>query len=275
MAPTEGGVQTEGKLVRLRFLQTVNNYQSKESFHGLLLSIYVASPHLLNCLHCVPSFRPVTHHPSCSLFSHWPDAIYHHPFPSNIKRCLMAASSWPQPVLSSTWPDSYILGWGHSYQGEIVRVDPDDAEVGVISVLTCHLLQDFQEFITIYWRVQRSCTVVPAYYEVFAWDVLVIMLLLWLEKSTKVVMYLGHLPRQRQQYALRLCHPPVCATKWQERLIATINITCYWHFLLITAIFQVSYPDLIHAVRLQLPQSRPETSMLNVTQEGFKEHREG
>lgn len=36
-----------------------------------------------------------------------------------------------------------------THQGEIVRVDPDDAEVGVVSVLTCHLLQDFQEFIAI------------------------------------------------------------------------------------------------------------------------------
>lgn len=36
-----------------------------------------------------------------------------------------------------------------SDQREIVRVDPDDAEVGVIGVLASHLLQDFQEFKTI------------------------------------------------------------------------------------------------------------------------------
>merc|ERR1712002_990518 len=35
-------------------------------------------------------------------------------------------------------------------QGEIIRVDPDDAEVRVICVLTCHLLQDFQELKTIW-----------------------------------------------------------------------------------------------------------------------------
>ncbi len=44
------------------------------------------------------------------------------------------------------------------YQGEVVRVDPDDAEVWVVSVLTRHLLQDFQEFKTIYGKVQRSGT---------------------------------------------------------------------------------------------------------------------
>lgn len=41
------------------------------------------------------------------------------------------------------------LSGEYSYQGEVVRVDPDDAEVGVVSVLACHLLQDFQEFKTI------------------------------------------------------------------------------------------------------------------------------
>lgn len=41
------------------------------------------------------------------------------------------------------------LSKGGSYQREIVRVDPDNAEVRVISVLACHLLQDFQEFITV------------------------------------------------------------------------------------------------------------------------------
>lgn len=37
-----------------------------------------------------------------------------------------------------------------SYQGEVIWVDPDDAEVRVVGVLTCHLLQDFQEFKTVY-----------------------------------------------------------------------------------------------------------------------------
>lgn len=35
------------------------------------------------------------------------------------------------------------------YQGKLVRVDPDDAEVGVVGVLSRHLLQDFQELITV------------------------------------------------------------------------------------------------------------------------------
>lgn len=41
-----------------------------------------------------------------------------------------------------------IKGWV-SYQGEVVRVDPDDAQVGVVSVFTCHLLQDLKEFKTV------------------------------------------------------------------------------------------------------------------------------
>ena len=32
------------------------------------------------------------------------------------------------------------------YQGEVVGVDPDDAEVGVVCVLASHLLQNLQEF---------------------------------------------------------------------------------------------------------------------------------
>lgn len=35
------------------------------------------------------------------------------------------------------------------YQGKLVGVDPDDAEVGVVGVLSRHLLQDFQELITV------------------------------------------------------------------------------------------------------------------------------
>merc|ERR1719391_926898 len=42
-----------------------------------------------------------------------------------------------------------LLPIGHQ-QGELVRVDPDDAEVGVICVLTGDLLQDFQELKTIW-----------------------------------------------------------------------------------------------------------------------------
>lgn len=36
-----------------------------------------------------------------------------------------------------------------SYQWEIVRVNPDDAEVGVVGVLTSHFLQDFKELKTV------------------------------------------------------------------------------------------------------------------------------
>lgn len=36
-----------------------------------------------------------------------------------------------------------------SHQGEVVRVDPDDAEVGLVRVLLCHLLQDVKELKTI------------------------------------------------------------------------------------------------------------------------------
>lgn len=32
-----------------------------------------------------------------------------------------------------------------SHQREVVRVDPDDAEVGVVRVIFCHLLQDVKE----------------------------------------------------------------------------------------------------------------------------------
>lgn len=35
------------------------------------------------------------------------------------------------------------------YQGKLVRVDPDDAEVGVVGVLPRHLLQDFQELVAV------------------------------------------------------------------------------------------------------------------------------
>lgn len=79
-----------------------------------------------------------------------------------------------------------------------------------------------------------------------------------IRKCTKVVMYLGHLPQQRQRYAPHLCHPPVCTRK--------VTGASYYHNkqnLLLTT-FQVSYPDLVHAVGLQLPQSRPETPTLNL-----------
>lgn len=36
-----------------------------------------------------------------------------------------------------------------SHQREVVRVDPDDAEVGVVCVVLCHLLQDVKELKTI------------------------------------------------------------------------------------------------------------------------------
>lgn len=44
------------------------------------------------------------------------------------------------------------------YQGKLVRVYPDDTEVGVVGVLSCHLLQDFQELITVYVRVWENRT---------------------------------------------------------------------------------------------------------------------
>lgn len=42
------------------------------------------------------------------------------------------------------------------YQGKLVRVDPDDAEVGVVGVLLRHLFQNFQELITVWVRVQEN-----------------------------------------------------------------------------------------------------------------------
>merc|ERR1719348_2298968 len=47
-----------------------------------------------------------------------------------------------------------LLPIGHQ-QREVVWVDPDDAEVGVICVLTGHLLQDFQELKTV-WVILLS-----------------------------------------------------------------------------------------------------------------------
>lgn len=55
--------------------------------------------------------------------------------------------------LNQSITDERNINWAFSYQREIVGVDPDDAEVRVVGVLTCHLLQDFQEFITVYGKV--------------------------------------------------------------------------------------------------------------------------
>lgn len=42
------------------------------------------------------------------------------------------------------------------YQGKLVRVDPDDAEVGVVGVVSRHLLQELQELVTVCARVQEK-----------------------------------------------------------------------------------------------------------------------
>lgn len=35
------------------------------------------------------------------------------------------------------------------YQREVVRVDPDDAELGVVGVVSGHVFQDLQELVSV------------------------------------------------------------------------------------------------------------------------------
>lgn len=42
-----------------------------------------------------------------------------------------------------------------THQGEVVRVDPDDAQVWVVSVVPGHLLQGLQELIAICSRIKK------------------------------------------------------------------------------------------------------------------------
>lgn len=41
-------------------------------------------------------------------------------------------------------------------QREVIRVDPDDAELGVVGVVSGHIFQDLQEFIAIWEQQQRN-----------------------------------------------------------------------------------------------------------------------
>lgn len=41
-------------------------------------------------------------------------------------------------------------------QREVIRVDPDDAELGVVGVVSGHVFQDLQEFIAIWEQQQRN-----------------------------------------------------------------------------------------------------------------------
>lgn len=48
---------------------------------------------------------------------------------------------------------SLLLKWNLEVlknQGEVIGVDPDDAEVGVVGVVSGHILQDLQELVAIW-----------------------------------------------------------------------------------------------------------------------------
>lgn len=122
-----------------------------------------------------------------------------------------------------------------SYQGKLVGVDPDDAEVGVVGVLLRHLLQDFQELITVWVSVQEN-------------------------RSDK---WAGHYARSNPE-----------SHTWVVLLgegndVLSVNVVLLWtrkdaENVRVCQCKQIlsgsfSYPDLIHAVRVKLPQSGPGT----------------
>ena len=71
------------------------------------------------------------------------------------------------------------------------------------------------------------------------------------------ILYLGHPPQRTQRCALRQCHPPVNERYLLKRAspMVTLNPPAVYHRNY--GEIHTSYPDLIHAVGLKLPQGGP------------------
>lgn len=91
-----------------------------------------------------------------------------------------------------------------AHQGKVVRVNPNDAELRELSVVSGHLLQDLQELETI-WRQHQTPQreTEPA---------------ACLDQCGYFCTYLGPPPLQKPQCGCLQCHPPEmkCKRKYED-----------------------------------------------------------
>lgn len=127
-----------------------------------------------------------------------------------------------------------MINMDEGYQGKLVRVDPDDAEVGVVGVLLRHLLQDFQELITVWVSVQNGSDKWAGHYA------------RWNPESQTWVVLLGEGNDVLSVNVVLL---------WKRKDAENVRV-CQCKQILSESF---SYPNLIHAVRVKLPQSGPGT----------------